>query len=241
MPWPDADGDGALARHHVSAGEHAGAAGHQRLRHPHGAVVVELHPGQVAHERRLGLLAERHDHGVGGQRLELPCRPGLAVVVEFHHLDLHFVAVERGDGAQPVDLDALAFGLLGLLLVRGHLRAGAAVDDHGVLRAEPAGHPGGVHRGVAAAVHRHPAADLRMLTRGDAAQERQRVDHRRCVLDRDVDALGQVRADGDERRVEIARLEFVGEVFDPVPAGDLHAERGDALRFRRRSTSRGSR
>ena len=47
---PDADRDGALARHHVAAGEHARAAGHQRRRHLHGAVALELH----ARHRRAG-------------------------------------------------------------------------------------------------------------------------------------------------------------------------------------------
>ena len=43
----DADRDGALARHHVAAGEHAGAAGHQRRRHDHGAVALELDAGHA--------------------------------------------------------------------------------------------------------------------------------------------------------------------------------------------------
>ena len=128
-----------------------------------------------------------------------PVGRGLAGLVEFHDLDLHLRAVEGGDGAQPVDVHALAFGLLGLLLVGRHLRAGAPVDDDGVFGAEAAGHPGGVHRGVAAAVHRDVAPDLgrspeATLRRNDTAS----IIAAR-VLGRDVDTLGQVGADRDER------------------------------------------
>ena len=56
----------------------------------------------------------------------------------------------------------------GLFLVGGHLGPGAPVDDHRVVRAEPARHPGRVHRGVAAAVHGDPAADHRVPAGGDA-------------------------------------------------------------------------
>ena len=82
-----------------------------------------------------------------------------------------------------------ALGVLGLLGVGRHLCAGAAVDDQRLVGAQPAGHPGGVHRRVAAAVDRHPAADHRPLAGGDAAQERDRVDDRPGVPGRDVHAL----------------------------------------------------
>ena len=110
-----------------------------------------------------------------------------------------------------------------------HLLAGAAVDDQRLLRAEPAGDPGRVHRRVAAAVDRDAPADHRPLARGDAAQERHRVDDPAGVAGRDVDALGQVRADRDEDRVEAALLALGREVLDPVAAGDPHAERRDPV------------
>ena len=202
----DADRHGALARHHVAAGEHAGASGHQRRRHLHGAVALELDAGHRAQEGGVGLLAERQDHGVGGERLEPAGRLRVAGLVELHHLDLQLRAVEGRDRPQPVDPHALALGVLGLLLVGRHLLAGAPVDDQRLVRAQPAGDPGGVHRRVAAAVDRDAAADHRPLAGGDAAQERHRVHDRPGVAGRDVDPLGQVRADRDEDRVEAALL-----------------------------------
>jgi hypothetical protein len=130
---------------------------------------------------------------------------GPSRLIQLHDLDGHLRPVEGGDGAEPVDSNALAFGVRGFFLVRGHLRAGAPVDDHRVLGPQSPGYPGRVHRGVAAAVHRDPPADHRPLARGDVPQERHRVDDLARVPGRDVHVLGQVRADGDEHRVEPAR------------------------------------
>ena len=198
----DADRHGPLARHHVAAREHAGAAGLERRRHLHGAVALELHSRHLAQERGVGLLAEREDHGVGGERLEPAGRLRVAGLVELHHLDLQLRAVEGRDRPQPVDPHAFPLGVLGLLEMGRHLLAGAPVDDQRLVRAQPAGDPGGVHRRVAAAVDRHAAADHRPLAGGDAAQERHRVDDPAGIPGRDVDPLGQVGADRDEDRVE---------------------------------------
>ena len=78
----------------------------------HGAVALELDPRQRAQERGVGLLTERQDHGVRGQRLEAPGRLRVAGLVELHHLDLQLRALERGDRPQPVDPHALALGVL---------------------------------------------------------------------------------------------------------------------------------
>jgi hypothetical protein len=75
----------------------------------------------------------------------------------------------------------------------------------------------------------HAAPDHRRLARGDAAQERHRVNDRPGVAGRDVDPLGQVRADRDEDRVEAALLALGGEVLDAVRAGHPHAQRDDPL------------
>ena len=87
-----------------------------------------------------------------------------------------------------------------------HLLARAPVDDQRLVRAHPAGDPGGVHRGVAAAVDRDAAADHRPLAGGDAAQERHGVEDPAGVPRGNVDALGQVGTDRDEDRVEPALL-----------------------------------
>ena len=109
----------------------------------------------------------------------------------------------------------------------GHLLACAPVDDERVVRAQAAGHAGGVHGGVAAAVDGDAPSDHRPLTRGDAAQERHRVHDRPRVLGRDVDPLGQVRAHGHEGRVEAALTPLRVQVLHPVAQGDPHAHRGD--------------
>ena len=114
----------------------------------------------------------------------------------------------------------------------GHLLTGTAVDDDRVVGAESPGHPRGIHRGVAAAVHGDVPPERRGGTVGDVAQERQRVDHWARVAGRDVDAFGQMRADGDEDRVEAALVPLGGEVFDPMVTRHAHAHGGDLLHFR---------
>ena len=111
----------------------------------------------------------------------------------------------------------------------GHLLPGPPVDDQRLVRTHPAGDPGGVHRGVAAAVDRHAPADHRPLAGGDAAQERDRVDDPAGITGRDVDPLGEVRPDRDEDRVEGALLALGDQVLDLVPAGHPHAHRRDPV------------
>ena len=61
-----------------------------------------------------------------------------------------------------------------------------------------------VHRGVAAAVDDDPAAEVGCFAAGDVAQHAQSVEDPGRVAGRDVGALAQLRADGEERRVEAA-------------------------------------
>ena len=61
------------------------------------------------------------------------------------------------------------------------------------------------------------------------------------VLRRDVHPLGQVRADGDEHRVEAALSPLRREVLDPVVADDPHAHARRSGSISASSTSRGSR
>jgi hypothetical protein len=152
-----------------------------------------------------------------------------AGLVELHHLDLQLRPVEGRDRPQPVDPHALALGVLGLLDVGRHLPARPAVHDQRLVRTHATGHPGGVHRRVAAAVDRDAAPDHRLLAGRDAAQERHRVDDLAGVPGRDVDALGEVGAHRDEDRVEAALLLLGREVLDRVPAGHAHAHRRDPV------------
>ena len=200
-------------------------------RHLDGAVPLELHTGHLAQESRVTLLAERQDHGVRGERLEPPGRLGESVLVQFHRLDRQLRAVERGDRAQPVDPHSLLFGLLRLLGMGRHLGAGTPVNDQRVVRAQAAGYPGSVHRGVAAAVDRDAPPDHRAVTGGDTAQERHRVHDPARVLRRDVDALGQVGTHGDERRVESALAPFGVQILHPMAAADAHAQRSEPVKL----------
>src|SRR5207247_4851394 len=103
----DADGHGALRRHHVASGEHPWATRHQRARHADRSIAVELHPGHIAQEGRVALLAEREDDGIRRQGLETAGRLRVAGLVELHFLDLQLGALERLDRAQPVDAYSL--------------------------------------------------------------------------------------------------------------------------------------
>ena len=175
---------------------------------------------------------ERQDHGVGGERLVLPGRLRVPGGIQFHRLDRQFGPLEVGDRAQPVDPDALPLGVLRLLLVGGHLGPGAPVDDQRVVGAEPPGDPGRVHRGVAAAVDGHAAADHRPLALRGAVQERQGVKDPGGIARGDVHTLGQMRSDRHEHRVEAARGLLGGQVGHPVPLGEPHPERGDPVQLR---------
>ena len=104
-----------------------------------------------------------------------PGRLREALLVELHHFDREGRAVDLLDGAQPVDLHALFDRLVGLEVVRRHLLAGAPVDDERI-GAEPPGGARRIHRGVAAAVDRDAAADLRRVAADlDVLEKLQRV------------------------------------------------------------------
>ena len=138
------------------------------------------------------------------------------MLVELLDLDGELVLPHRGDRAQPVDPDALLLGIDCLVLVGGHLVAGPAVDDDGVIGPQPPRHPGRVHRGVAAAVHRNPGSQVRLLPGLDATQEADRVEHPAGVLVGDVDPLGQVGAHRHEGRVEPALGHLGLQILDHV-------------------------
>ena len=161
----DRDGDGALARHHVAAGEDAGRAGHHVGPDDHRAVGFHVDARHAAQEAAVGLLAERQHHRVGLQRLELAGRHRAAVGRDVHALDRQRAAGEILDGGEPADLHAFLDRLVGLERMRRHVRAVAAIDDHRLVGAEAAGGAGGVHGGVAAAVDHHAAAEQRRRRR----------------------------------------------------------------------------
>ena len=223
--------DGALARHHVAAGEDSGGAGHHVGSNDHRAVAVERDAGRRAQEAAVGVLAERQHHRVGLQGFELAGRLREAVRAELHHLHRQRAFGDILDGGQPLDLDAFGQRLVGLEFVRGHVGAVTAIDDQRFFRAQPARGARRVHRGVAAAIDHHAAAEQRLFPRADLAQQGDRVQHPRRVAGRDVDMLRDMRADRDEHGVEVARLLFRQQVGHLVVQHDPHAHRLDARDF----------
>ena len=119
-----------------------------------------------------------------------------------------------------------------LEVVGGHLLAGAAIHDDG-LRAEPLGGAGNVDRGVAAAVHDHPASKLkRCVVRLHAAQKAHGVEDLHGVGGGDVHLFRQVRPDGGEAGVEAARGQGRGYVVHSRIELERHAHIDDALHLR---------
>ena len=169
-----------------------------------------------------------------------PVGRGLPFGVELHHLDGEGRRVDGLDRAEPVDLHALRDGLVGLLGGGGHVLAIAAIDDERLV-AEALRDARGVHRGVAAAVDGDAAPELRRSAVARAAQERERVEDLPGVARRDLGALADVRADGEEHRVERAVALLGEQVLDLVIEDERHAHLLDAARSRPRGRSRGRR
>ncbi len=67
---PDCGGDRPIERHHVAAGEHAGASGLHVGSDDDGAVLPEFDAGHGPQERGVGVLAKREDERVGLERLD---------------------------------------------------------------------------------------------------------------------------------------------------------------------------
>ena len=152
--------------------------------------------------------------------------------IQFHDLDRQLGSVEGGDGAQPVDPDALSLGILRLLLLRRHLLTRPPVHDQGVVSAKPPGDPGRVHRRIASAVYRHAVSHRRPRARGDRAQERDRIDNPSRVPSGDIDTLREVSADRDEDGVEVPFGSFGLEVLNSMVARDEHTQVADAAHLR---------
>ena len=205
LPWPTAVVTVRVERHHVAAGKDAGAAGLHVGPDDDGAVLLERDAGDVLEERRCRCpgraresanrpRASRTRRSAAGSRFSssritstVSVVPSISLIVRSQWI-----------------LTPSSMRLVGLEVVRGHLLARAAVDDER-LGAEPSRRARGVHRGVAAAVDRDAAADLRRRRRvSTLLQELQRVVDLAGVACRDVLALAQVRADGEEHRVESA-------------------------------------
>ena len=127
-------------------------------------------------------------------------------------------------------LHALGQAILDLHLVGGHLGLGPPVEDDHLVRAEPPGGPGHVHRGVAAAHDHHRALD-RVVVVGLLVQEVDPGDHALGVeLALDPHRLGCPGAAADEDRVVALHQLVQGDVAaDRLVVEDLHARPLDVL------------
>ena len=130
-----------------------------------------------------------------------PVGCGKAGLVELHLLDRHRAALDRLDGREPFHRHAFLQRLLELEIMRRHFLARAAIDDDRLGRAETAGGAGGVERGVAAAVDDDLAAEQRRRLALHRAQQADGVEDLGRAAGRDIGALGDMGADGEERRV----------------------------------------
>ena len=218
------DRHGPLAGHHVAAGEQAQMAGHHGAVHLHRAVRLGDHAHDVVQECAVGLLAQCQHHAVGLQGIEFPGRAWAAFFVQLHAFHGQGRADNFLDAGQPADFHALFQRFIRLEPVRGHVFAVAAVDDQRFLGAQPPGAARRIHGGVAAAIDHHPPPQHRFAAGADVAQHRHRIQHLRRIPSGDIGVLGDVRADGDEDRVEPARGLFRQHVGHRMLQHDTHPE-----------------
>ena len=113
----------------------------------------------------------------------------------------------------------------------GHAVAGAAIDDDGFLRAQPLRSPSDIERGIAAAIDHDLAAEQRFFLALHRAQHLNSVQYLCRFAGRNIGALGDVGADGEERRVEATLLHGLRDIRDPSVVVDDDAEILDALDF----------
>ncbi len=190
----------------------------------------DLDSGDRFQESYVGMLTRRQHQRVGLQALE-PAGADSAVPVGCHlHLfDHDLVAAELLHGGHPPDLDALGEGFRCLVRVRSHVLPVGAIDQHRFLGTKAFGDARDVDCGVAGADDAHHPTEPRCTTLLDLFQQSQRVDHLAAVHRRNVEVVAHLRADREERGVEIPRLRFGEYVVDAVVARDRHAHRLDAL------------
>ncbi len=189
---------------------------------------VDLETRHAVEQRKIHVLAQREHDRVGFQRLELAGRLRHAFLVERHLLDRDRRLAGFADRREPFHQHAFLQRFLEFGVVRRHLFARAPVDDHRLLGAESLGRPRDVERGVAAAVNHHAAPKQRPLLAFHAAQDRDRVEHLAGAAGGQVSALGDVCADGQEHRVEVAVALGRQDVVHFRIQFDRDAERDDA-------------
>ena len=185
----------------------------------------------MLYHARIDVLPQREHQRIGLQRLDLAGGLWPPVFVDLHDLDLKGGAIDFANRAQPVDLDALGFRLDRLEFMSGHVLAIAAIDDHRLFGAQALGGARSIHCGVAAAVDRHAAAELRGLALFHRGQVGNGVQYAAGVSGRNVDVLADMRADGHEDSVEAALVLGVHHVLDLAVQHDCDPDLLDAGDF----------
>ena len=207
----------------VAAGEDAGRAGPEALLVGLDAVPFrELDRPEclVFDAQQVLVLADGRDDPVGREQrfaadhFDGPWPPRSVGLAQPHRDALkprQLAAVDDGLFGRDKEAQLHAFldGLLDLLVLGGHLRAGAAVQDDGLLRAATQGGPRRVYGGVAATDDGHDAVQggravpLHALKEGDAGQ------YPFVALVLDPHALGHPGAQSQEDRPEAVLFKAV--------------------------------
>ena len=128
---------------------------------------------------------------------------------------------------QPLDLDALLERLIGLEGMGRHMGPVAVVNDQRLFGTEALRRARGIHRGVAAAVHHDPPAEMRPVARADLMQQAYGVEYAGCVARRDIDVLGDMGPDRREDGLEPPGFLFGEQILDLVVQYELYPHRLD--------------
>ena len=181
---------------------------------------ARLDPGALRQDRRVRLLADRDEDGVGvelglgsGDRC-----PNRATVLHGTRRSLLDDTDPADCAVRPDDLgdrrpdpvrDPLALGGLDLLGLGRHLLEPAAIDDRHALGPAAERRAGRVHCGAAATDHDNPAGEPRRLAEVDLLEEHGRRDDSRQRVAGDAEPAALRGAGRQEDRVEALGLEIV--------------------------------
>ncbi len=224
----DCGGDRAGLRDHVPTREHSRMTGLHVVADDNGAVWLESDSRHVPKKAGVGILPQRHDHGVRFEGLELTRRNSAAVFVEAHHFDNHLGAIDCADGPKPVDLHAFFQRFVELEAVRRHLILCSTVNNQR-LCAESSDCSRRIHRGVAGPVDGNATADARPLVAElDVLEELQRIVNPRRVVRGNLLPLAEMRANRQEHGIEAPVGLLLQHVHNRTVQADIDTEADDA-------------
>ena len=228
---PGGDRYGAIRGNHVAPGKYACGAGHQVFVHGDNAIIHGDARNGVK-DAGIDVLPQCQHQAVCLQGFNFTGRLWPAVLIHFHHFHLEVGAVNLANGAQPVDLDAFGLGFGGLEIMRRHIGAVAAVNDHGFFGAHALGCARGIHGGVAATVNSDPAAQFGYVAFFHGRQVADGIQNFSGITCRNVHMRGEVSADRHEYGIEFFLLLGRQDVFDFTVQADFHTQLLNACDFR---------